>query len=112
MKVNPFMTIISLLIGALVFFIFYKISDEWLISLVNILLPTIALAFALGVSFVNRPRITTIIKMISGIFFTALLFINIGLYLFSVDISTYIIVDGLISIGGIISIYTIAKSKL
>lgn len=110
MKANPFMIIISVFIGSLIFYGFYSSSDSLFLSLAGALLTTAALAFTLGINIVDRPRGTVMFKVLACIMFIILLAVNTLFIWLRVTEGTSIVTNGLLGAGGAIGLYLIYKS--
>lgn len=107
MKINLFLSIIALLLGGLIFYGFYNFGQDLPINAVEAGICTIALIPAMGIRLKNCPRETTMFKTFSILWFFLLFVINSLFVVFNAGISTLVILNGLIFIGGILVLYFI-----
>jgi hypothetical protein len=113
MKIDFVKTIIALGISALIaygFYSFHKSENSNLLVLVSFIELFLCSFFILGVKFALN-RTTTNIRVVSSVFFTLFLILNIGFSFFDFSQQSYIIVNGLFFLTGVLIVYSIFKAK-
>lgn len=115
MKINKFTLLISVIMALLVSFFLSKYSLEqntMVFGIGSFLSITLGIAGVISLGF-DYDKTTVIAKVISGIFLILTLFIQI---FFSInngyDISTYVLITGVILMTYILLIFNISKTKM
>ncbi len=115
MKINKFTLLISVIMGLLVSFFLSKYSLEQntiIFSIGSFLSITLGIAGVISLGF-DYDKTIVIAKVISGIFLTLVLFIQIFFsFNNSYDISTYVLITGVTLMTYILLIYNISKTKM
>lgn len=113
MKVDFIKTFIALGISALIAYAFYSIHKS---ENTNLLVFTSFAELFLCSFFVfalrfDLSRTTTNIRVVSSIFFIVFLILNIIFSFFALSKQSYIIVNGLVVLLGILIVYSLLKAK-
>lgn len=111
MKLNVFMLIIALIVGALIFYGFYSGTDRILLSVGSAVVCAVSLALALGTDIVDYPRTTTMFRVVAGLLFFAFLILDLLFWWFEVADAKFIIFNGILAVIGAVGLYTIGKSR-
>ncbi len=111
MKVNPLMLVVSLLVGGMMFYGFWAATDGNLAySLTPSLVGLVLLATSLAVRIAN-PRLSALIKIVSGIFWAVALVMNILLVIWTAALPALLISNGILLCVWLVLVYAIGRSK-
>tara|TARA_B110000908_G_C10037430_1_gene350199 strand:+ start:260 stop:604 length:345 start_codon:yes stop_codon:yes gene_type:complete len=113
MKLNFAQTSIAIAISLLIAYGFYSFHDsenKVMLSLGSFIFFATTLVTTIGVSF-ERPRTTTNIRTVSGIFFIIALFSNLVFSFLTFSIPGYVIVNGMLFLIFSLIVYSINKAK-
>lgn len=113
MKINFVQTIIAIAVSLLISYGLYSFHDsenKILLSVGSFAFLTITLILTIGVSF-ERPRTTTNVRVVSGIFFAIALISNLVFTFLKFSIPSYIITNGILLLVFVLIAYSINKAK-
>lgn len=113
MKLDFIKTFISIGVSCLIaygFYIFNTDLNKDLLGIGSLILLITTLTLTIGVSF-DLPRTTTLIRTVSIIFFAAALLSNFVFSLVDFAEATYIIVNGILFLIYVLTIYSIERAK-
>ncbi len=113
MKLDFIKTLISLGVSALIaygFHSFHHSENSQLLVITSFFELFLSSFFFLGLRF-ELNRTTTNVRVVSSIFFFVSLFENIAISFFAFSKQSYIIVNGLLILTGILIIYSLIKAK-
>lgn len=110
MKINVFLLVIALFIGALVFYCFHILGQTFSLNLLGTGACTIALVAAMGIKLKAAPRETTMFKTSAIICFCLLLIINFLSVLFNAGLEVTIILNCVLVLSGILVLYFIYRT--
>ncbi len=111
MKANVFMLVMAFLIGLLFSYGLYTMGATTLQFIGGGVLCTLALMFTIGVSIREYPRSTILFRTLAGGLFGVLLIVNLLFVWFSAEQTIFIIINGLLTVGGAIGLWQIYQSK-
>jgi hypothetical protein len=114
MKLKPVQFTISLLVGMLLaygFFSFKNGENKILLTVGSFVFLSITLLSIISVDY-KRPRITTNIRVVSGIFFLLALLSNVLFCILTFTTPTYIIVNGILLLLFILIVFSIKKTDI
>lgn len=113
MKINFIQTIIAIAISLLIAYGLYSfhVSENRIpLSASSFVFLAITLILTIGTSF-ERPRTTTNIRVVSGIFFVIALISSIVFTVFNFSLPSYVIINGLLLLIFILIVYSISKAN-
>lgn len=113
MKIDYIKTIIALAISILIaygFYSFYHLGNSQLLVMITFIELFISSLFVLGLNF-KLNRTTLNVRVVSSIFFFVFLITNLIFSLFDFSRQTYIIINGLIILIGVLIVYSLVKLK-
>lgn len=111
MKLNVFMLVIALIVGGLIFYGLFSYSDRILLSSGSAVLCGAALLMSFGVEIVDRPRSTTMFRVLGGLLFLAFLIVDLLCLWLAASDAKFIILNGIIGVIGAIGLYLVYNSK-
>ena len=113
MKIDIFKTVIALVASALIafgFFSFYH-GDNKNLLVIGCFFELLITGFLyLGLHF-EQKRTTTLVRIVSSIFFVVFLITNLVFSFINYSYETYIIVNGLMLLAYLLIIYILLKAK-
>lgn len=113
MKKKNLQTSIAIIASLLIAYGLYSFHDsenKLLLSAGSFLFLSVTLIFAIGITF-EQPKTTTNIKVVSGLFFTIALIINIVFAIIDFSIPSFIITNGILLLVFILITYSIYNAK-
>lgn len=113
MKVNFVKSVIAIAVSGLIsygFFQFHNGENKSLLSLGSFLFTATTLLLSIGINF-EFPRTTTMIRTVSGIFFTIAFLSNLFFSFTNFSIPIYVIVNGILALIYLLITYTITRAK-
>ncbi len=113
MKINFVQTIIALAVSFLIaygLYSFHSSENKILLSAGSFVFLATSLVISIGINF-EFPRTTTNIKVVSGIFFTIALIINLIFTFINFSVPSYVIINGILLLVFILIVYSINKAK-
>lgn len=111
MKINYFLSVLALLVGALIAYGFCAADAPLLQTIVSVVLSTVFLLIGMGVSIEGQPRATMLVKTLASTVFLFLLILNIFLTGLHVGESFYIIINGILTLLAVTLLYLIIRAK-
>jgi hypothetical protein len=113
MKINFVQTIIAIAVSLLIAYGLYSVhnsENKILLSVGGFLFIATTLVLSIGTSF-ELPRITTNIKIVSGIFFAVALISNLIFTFIVFSVPSYVITNGILLLVFILIVYSINRAK-
>ena len=113
MKINYVQTIIAIAVSLLIaygLYIFHGSDNKIFFSVSSFAFLAITLILTIGISF-ERPRTTTNIRVVSGIFFAIALISNLIFSIISFSVTSYVIINGILLLMFIFIAYSIFNAK-
>ena len=113
MKLNFAKAIIAVAVSSLISYGLYNIHDSEniiLLSLGSLVFLATTLVISIGVNF-ERPRTTTNIRVVSGIFFVIALVSNLIFSFIKFSVPSYVITNGILLLIFVLIVYSINKAK-
>jgi hypothetical protein len=114
MKANFIKAVIAICISGLISYGFYSFHDsdnKLLLSIGSFVFLAITLLFAIGISFDNLPRTTTMVQVVSIIFFIVALISNIAFSFFNFTPPIYIITNGIALLIYALVAYSVSRAR-
>ncbi len=106
------MLLVALIVSGLMFYGFWTATDgNWLYSAVPAGMGLVTLASMLAFRSKSQPRLSAVIKIVSGIFWSIALVMNVLLVIWKVQMPAIIIPNGLVLCMWIVLVYAIGRSK-
>lgn len=112
MKLHFLMTLLSLIAGALIGYSFRVLDCSVLLSVIAGVEAGILLVFGTAVSVDGYPRSSMMLKTAALTFFVVLLSVNVLLGAFAAGQHAIIIINGLILLLAIVTLYKVASSRV
>jgi len=109
MKINPFLTLCALLIGALIFYGFHAAEVSLLYAVTTSVVSTVALAVSLGVRYEDDARHSMLLKTVSLLLLFVSLPLNFVFAWFGAADAVVIITNGLLLLVWVIVVYLLTK---
>ncbi len=113
MKINLVTTIIALAISLLIAYVFFAFCNnehQLLVSIGSFVFLFLTIEMTIGVSF-DFSRMTTNIRVLSGIFFIIGLISNLLFCFLDFSVPSYVITNGVLLLVFILIVYGIYKAK-
>ena len=113
MRMNFVQTSIAIAVSLLIAYGLYSFHDsenKLLLSAGSFLFLSVTLIFAIGTTF-EQPKTTTNIKVVSGLFFTIAIIINIIFAFINFSIPSFIITNGILLLVFILLAFLIYSAK-
>lgn len=113
MKINFVQTIIAIALSALIAYGLYNFHDsenKILLSAGSFVFLATTLVITIGVNF-EQSRITTNVRVVSGIFFVIALASNLIFSFFTFSTPSYVITNGILLLVFVLIVYSINKAK-
>jgi hypothetical protein len=113
MKINFVRALIAIGIAALIayaFYTYYEGKNNLLLTSGSFISLSITLLWVLSIDL-KQPRTTTVVRTVSGVFFTLFLITNVLFSFFNFENSVYVIVNGITFLLYVLISYSIARGK-
>jgi len=113
MRINFAQTIIAIALSLLIAYGLYSFhcsENKILLCAGSFVFLAVTLIITIGASF-ELPRTTTNVKVVSGIFFTIALIINLIFTFISFSVPSYIIINGILLLVYLLIAYSIKRAK-
>lgn len=113
MKLNSIKMTIAICIGALIafgFYSFHQTENKLLLSLGSFIFVALTLLFSISVSF-TEARTTTILRIVSGIFFLIACTSNLAFSFTDFSVPLYFITNGILLLIYTLITYSISNAK-
>lgn len=111
MRINLFTLIVALVVGGLLGYGFYSMTDTKWLAILGAVLCTLLLVATMSVHLPGYPRSSVMFKTLSGILFLILLIADTIFFRITVPMSVFVITNGLITAIGATGLHLIYKSK-
>lgn len=112
MKLNPVLTIVSLLIGALVFYGYYAFGAGMEISIIASVIMTLWLVSIMALHITIDPRRTILLNTVTGVLLTVTFPLNIVFAWLNVQLPIVVIANAVTVIVWFVALYAaLSKTK-
>lgn len=110
MKINPFLSVLALLLCGLVFYGFYAAADELVYSITAGVASLFSLIPAMGLYFENSSRMSVMFKAAAWSMFFIFLVVNICFVWLLVNTHATIIANGVLLVIELLVLYGISRA--
>ena len=106
------MMALSVLVAALIYYIYYSLGVEIFLAISNSFIPSIFVVLTFAIRITNNERANMLVKVFSGL--SAFTFIIVDIIMTSIQTSqpTYIIINGVLLIIVALILYSLTKAKV